>query len=181
MRTSVVGLFALPATLFFVIFTPVNGQDWPYNLPAGAKYYPEHEHHIRRDLEIQQRLNVASPSGIRKMSEDEGEKFFLDYWQFGEQDPNSFEIGSPLSLRRVYASTATTTTTLPTITVTTGASWSTLSDSTTTQTIVVPGNPTSQTASIYDNNNPWLECVNDVVKPNNTNQPFIFRPGPIDV
>ncbi|KAG2163672.1 hypothetical protein JADG_003411 [Aureobasidium aubasidani] len=81
MRTSVVGLFALPATLFFVIFTPVNGQDWPYNLPAGAKYYPEHEHHIRRDLEIQQRLNVASPSGIRKMSEDEGEKFFLDYWQ----------------------------------------------------------------------------------------------------
>ncbi|THW12761.1 hypothetical protein D6D23_10028 [Aureobasidium pullulans] len=275
MRTSVVGLFALPATLFSVIFiTPVNGQDWPYNLPAGAKYFPEHEHHIRRDLEIQQRLNVASPSGIRKMSEDEGEKFFLDYWQFGEQDFNSFEIGSPLNLRRsvnpaallanisnveellpplllhaesqqfpnlyrflgrglserayqcptgtdscvsigypnsccatgetcislpendgatigccpdgascggeiglcdtaagytscdnenggccvpgyscqgigcVYASTATTTTTLPTITVTTGASWSTLSDSTTTQTLVVPGNPTSQTASI---------------------------------
>jgi hypothetical protein len=59
-----------------------DSQDWPYNLPAGVKYHPEHEPHIKRNLEIQQRLNTAFPSGIRKMSHDEGEKFFLNYWQF---------------------------------------------------------------------------------------------------
>jgi hypothetical protein len=48
----------------------------------------------------------------------------------------------------VYASTATTTTTLPIVTVTTGASWSTLSDSTTTQTFVIPASSGSQPGSI---------------------------------
>ena len=86
MRDTVTGLLALPAALFIIIFaTPTYSQDWPYNLPLDAKYYPEHEHHIKRDLEIQQKLNTAAPSGVRKMSDHEGEKFFLDYWQFDEQ------------------------------------------------------------------------------------------------
>ncbi|KAI5255195.1 hypothetical protein E4T42_01925 [Aureobasidium subglaciale] len=272
MRASASGLFALPVTLIAIIFaTPTYSQDWPYNLPPGEKYYPEHEHHIRRNFEIQQRLNDISPFGVRKMSGDQGEKFFLDYWQFGPLDmdrdkpaqlrrsispailfanmstveellpplllhadsqqsvfPHRFfgrslhdrtyqcpigtnscdSIGYPnsccatdetcMSLPEsdgatigccpngascggkigscdtaagymtcendnggccipgyacqgsgcVYASTATTTTTLPVVTVTTGASWSTLSESTTTQTFIIPASSTSQIASV---------------------------------
>ncbi|KAI4723017.1 hypothetical protein E4T48_00602 [Aureobasidium sp. EXF-10727] len=272
MRDIATGLLALPVTLFATIFsTPVYSQDWPYNLPPGEKYYPEHEHHIRRDFQIQRKLNTASPSGMRKMSDNEGEKFFLDYWQFDEQTFSSIEleharrsVGSaalltnisnvgellpPLLLHAdsqqfvpnhrifglslfkrayqcpagtnscesvgypnsccatgetcisvpendgatigccpdgascggqirscdtaagytqcendnggccvpgyscqgigcVYASTATTTTTLPIVTVTTGASWSTLSDSTTTQTFVIPASSGPETASV---------------------------------
>ena len=80
-------LLALPALLTLSIpITSGQSQDWPYNLPAGAKYYPEHESYLKRDLEIQRRINTAPPSAMRKMSEDEGEKFFLDYWQFDIPD-----------------------------------------------------------------------------------------------
>ncbi|KAJ5587812.1 uncharacterized protein N7459_003577 [Penicillium hispanicum] len=41
---------------------------------------------LRRNAEVASRLAVASARGVRKMSADEGEKFFLDYWQFGD-DP----------------------------------------------------------------------------------------------
>jgi hypothetical protein len=90
MRNTVTGLLALPAVLSAIVFaTPSYSQDWPYNLPLDAKYYPEHEHIIKRDLEIQQKLDMAAPSGVRKMSDHEGEKFFLDYWHFDEQTFNS--------------------------------------------------------------------------------------------
>jgi hypothetical protein len=49
----------------------------------------------------------------------------------------------------VYASTATITTTLPAVTVTTGAIWSTASDSTTTNTCIIPVNSPSQAVSVY--------------------------------
>lgn len=41
---------------------------------------------MKRDSEIQQKLVLNAPVGVRKMSEDEGEKFFLDYWQLEGQD-----------------------------------------------------------------------------------------------
>ncbi|KAG9682648.1 hypothetical protein KCU95_g14131, partial [Aureobasidium melanogenum] len=107
MRKTVTGLLAIPAALITTIFaTPAYSQDWPYNLPSDAKYYPEHEHHIRRDVEIQQKLNLTSPCGMRKMSDDEGEKFFLDYWQFNEQAFDSIEMDKPLHARRSVSSAA---------------------------------------------------------------------------
>ncbi|OJD26206.1 hypothetical protein ACJ73_02415, partial [Blastomyces percursus] len=37
---------------------------------------------VKRDVEVQQRLAGQSPAGVRKMTDDEGEKFRLDYWYF---------------------------------------------------------------------------------------------------
>ncbi|KAH0343936.1 hypothetical protein KCU81_g5053, partial [Aureobasidium melanogenum] len=103
MFKTVTGLLAIPVALITTIFaTPAYSQDWPYNLPPDAKYYPEHEHRIRRDVEIQQKLNLTSPCGMRKMSDDEGEKFFLDYWQFNEQAFDSIEMDKPLHARRYW-------------------------------------------------------------------------------
>jgi hypothetical protein len=107
MRNPVTGLLALPAALSAIIFaTPSYSQDWPYNLPLGEKYYPEHEHHVKRDLEIKRKLNTATPSGVHKMSDFEGEKFFLDYWQFDEQAFNSMKADKPLNARRSIYSAA---------------------------------------------------------------------------
>jgi hypothetical protein len=80
-------LFALPAGLLLLIATPparVSAQQlqWPYNLPSHVKYYPEDEALIRRDIEIQQRLQQQPVAGVRKMSDDPGEMFWLDYWSF---------------------------------------------------------------------------------------------------
>jgi hypothetical protein len=107
MRNPVTGGLALPAALSAIIFaTPSHSQDWPYNLPLGEKYYPEHEHHLKRDFEIQRKLNTATPSGVHKMSDFEGEKFFLDYWQFDEQAFNSMKVDKPLNARRSISSAA---------------------------------------------------------------------------
>jgi hypothetical protein len=89
-----ISLLSLPASLLLLISsTPVHtgtsalGPQWPYNLPPHAKYYPEDEHGVRRDLEIQDRLAYQIPAGIQKMSGDEGEKFLMTYWRFEFQDP----------------------------------------------------------------------------------------------
>ena len=80
-------LFALPASLLLLIATsPTRASahelQWPYNLPPHVKYYPEDEAWVRRDVEIQQRLQHQPAAGVRKMSDDPGEMFFLDYWSF---------------------------------------------------------------------------------------------------
>ncbi|KAI9712542.1 MAG: hypothetical protein M1812_006851 [Candelaria pacifica] len=80
-------LFMLPTSLLLLISSlpaPSVSTDrqWPYNLPSHIKYYPEEEVHVRRELDIEQRLAIHPPTGVRKMGIDEGEKFFLDYWQF---------------------------------------------------------------------------------------------------
>lgn len=84
-------LAALPSSLLVFIASsalPVSSQDlpWPYNLPSEAKYYPEDEVLIRRDLYIQQSLQTRPVTGIRKLSDDPGEKFYLDYWAFEEEE-----------------------------------------------------------------------------------------------
>jgi len=81
-------LLSLPSSILLLLATSAaTAQDlpWPYNLPRTAKYLPEHEAQIKRDLEIQQRLSWQEPAGVKKMSDDEGEKFFLGYWDFGPQ------------------------------------------------------------------------------------------------
>lgn len=81
-------LLTLPTSLLalLTLIPPTRSQPWPYNLPPHEKYFPEHEQYIKRNLEIQQKLVAASPAGVRKMSNDEGEKFYMEYWQFGDQD-----------------------------------------------------------------------------------------------
>lgn len=72
----------------------VSEPPWPYNLPAHVKYFPEDEAHVRRALAVQQQLAAQAPAGVRKMSDDEGEMFFLDYWQFDEQRPGDRTLTS---------------------------------------------------------------------------------------
>ncbi|KAI9878363.1 MAG: hypothetical protein M1830_001106 [Pleopsidium flavum] len=90
-RGSSAGLLSLPASLLLLLsstpaHTSVHDQQWPYNLPPHIKYFPEDEHVIRRDLDIQHRLAYQSPAGVQKMSGDEGEKFFMKYWHFDWQE-----------------------------------------------------------------------------------------------
>ncbi|KAK6438026.1 hypothetical protein LTR95_005775 [Oleoguttula sp. CCFEE 5521] len=79
---------ALPATLLgFIAFPEAAAADalqWPYNLPPTVKYHPEHEPLVKRQLEAKEKLASQRPIGMRKMSEDEGEMFFLHYWDFGD-------------------------------------------------------------------------------------------------
>lgn len=79
-------LLALPAGLLTLLATSaVSAQDlqWPYNLPRTARYFPEDEARIGRNLDVQKQLAWEAPAGVKKMSGDEGEKFYLDYWSFG--------------------------------------------------------------------------------------------------
>ena len=54
--------------------------------PPRARYPREDEILVRRNEEIQRNLVDTRPIGVRKMSEDESEMFFLEYWQFQEQE-----------------------------------------------------------------------------------------------
>lgn len=83
-------LLSLPATLLPLILAygdSASAQElqWPYNLPRTAKYYPEHEARIKRDLAAREKLGSQPPVGMRKMSEDEGEMFLLHYWDFSDR------------------------------------------------------------------------------------------------
>ncbi len=79
--------FSLPTSLLVLLvawqWQPSTAQEWPYKHPAQSKQQPDHQALIpRRDVEIQKRLSSQIPVGVQKMSEDPGEMFFLDYWQF---------------------------------------------------------------------------------------------------
>ncbi len=81
---------SLPTSLLLLIASstaPSLSQDlqWPSNLPKDVKYFPEDEPLIRRDVDIGRRLLHERVLGIRKMSGDEGEKFFMEDWLFEMQ------------------------------------------------------------------------------------------------
>lgn len=74
-------LLALPATLLALIAaSTINAQGHP----RPADLLPEHQAHLKRERQAQEQLQWQQPVGMRKMSSDEGEKFFLYYWDFGE-------------------------------------------------------------------------------------------------
>ncbi|KAK5171436.1 uncharacterized protein LTR77_004580 [Saxophila tyrrhenica] len=73
-------LLALPAALLSAVAVQAQELQWPYNLPRTAKYYPKDEAHVKRELAAQERLAWRAPAGVRKMGEDEGEKFWMGYW-----------------------------------------------------------------------------------------------------
>lgn len=77
---------SLLALLLLQLTRPATAEPqpaWPHNLPGHLKYFPENEAHMKRSLSVQERLERGErPIGVRKMSEDEGEMFFLDHWIF---------------------------------------------------------------------------------------------------
>src|SRR5216117_526401 len=83
-------LLSLSASSFLLVISfpqkelAQRGLRWPFSLPAHERYYPQHTDSIQRDVAIQERLIGQPPAGVRKMSDDEGEKFFMDYWLFDE-------------------------------------------------------------------------------------------------
>ena len=48
---------------------------------------------IKRDLHIQQRLLQSPVKGVRKMTGDPGEKFYLDYWHFELEEQETRQEG----------------------------------------------------------------------------------------
>lgn len=83
-------LLALPASILTIILaTPafaVAEKPWPYNLPLTAKYFPEDHSHMERELQAKQMLAWKTPLGMRKLSDDPGEKFFFQDWRFDEME-----------------------------------------------------------------------------------------------
>ncbi|KAH6712810.1 hypothetical protein BKA61DRAFT_484723 [Leptodontidium sp. MPI-SDFR-AT-0119] len=80
-------------------------EQWPYNLPPHVKFWPEDPPSRRRDLEaIEEHIRLGrKPVGVMKMSDDDGEKFYMEYWQFeGELEQTGlFEPQTPnTALRR---------------------------------------------------------------------------------
>lgn len=59
-------------------------KQWPYNLPPHVKLWPEDPPHRRRDLEVIEEYvrRGKKPVGVKKMSTDESEMFWPEYWQF---------------------------------------------------------------------------------------------------
>ncbi|KAK6583053.1 hypothetical protein PZA11_004129 [Diplocarpon coronariae] len=105
-------IFALPASILLLITSHTTAQSpqdpdapsqWPSYLPPHVKFYPEDPPTRRRDLEaIDQHLRLGrKPVGVMKMSEDEGEKFYMEYWQFEEPlEEQQTPIGMADSLRK---------------------------------------------------------------------------------
>lgn len=80
-------LLVLPASLLSLFsHSFVYAQNLPPSdlLPLDAEYSAEHEHLVKREWEAAERLAWEVPIGVRKMSGDPDEKFFLHYWKFDE-------------------------------------------------------------------------------------------------
>ncbi|PBP21490.1 hypothetical protein BUE80_DR007690 [Diplocarpon rosae] len=105
-------IFALPASILLLITSHTTAQTredleppakWPSYLPPHVKFYPEDPPSRRRDLEpADQHLRLGrKPVGVMKMSEAEGEKFYMDYWRFERplEEPQT-SVGVADSLRK---------------------------------------------------------------------------------
>jgi hypothetical protein len=100
---SILALLALHTTSVLSAEDDQSPKQWPYNLPPHVKYWPEDPPNRRRDLEaIEEHIRLGrSPVGIMKMSADEGEKFYMEYWQFEGEIGQSNILGeSSISLRK---------------------------------------------------------------------------------
>jgi hypothetical protein len=81
-----------------------NGNSSVYHNEADLDKYRI----LQRSAAIQSQLAQTPVRGIKKMSDDEGEKFFLDYWYFEEgnstglQSPTKSETGTPGLQPRSY-------------------------------------------------------------------------------
>ncbi|KAI7233898.1 hypothetical protein KC330_g5152 [Hortaea werneckii] len=84
--TSFLALPTALVTLFLTSSAKAQEISWRQH----GRLHFGHDDIVRRDLEIEQKLAHHAPSGVKKMSgDDEGEKFFLHYWDFGQDYSNS--------------------------------------------------------------------------------------------
>jgi hypothetical protein len=96
-------LLALPATLLALIAaSTANAQG--HLRPADL--LPEHQTHFKRERQAQEQLQWQRPIGMRKMSSDEGEKFFLQYWEFGESSAEPEILDGHFDGAEEYANTS---------------------------------------------------------------------------
>jgi hypothetical protein len=101
----------LPASLLFLLASHIistnaaQGNQSPaqlqWNPPIQAKRWPADSPQRRRQLEaVQEHLRLGrSPVGVLKMSDDEGEKFYMEYWQFEGELEESWLSDASTSLR----------------------------------------------------------------------------------
>jgi progranulin len=67
---------------------------WPHDLPQETTYSTEDDPLVKRGLDTLQRLKTEKPIGLKKMSTDPDQMFFLDYWIFEDTAPNKLESRS---------------------------------------------------------------------------------------
>nr|XP_023907948.1 uncharacterized protein LOC112019664 [Quercus suber]POF16498.1 hypothetical protein CFP56_24016 [Quercus suber] len=94
MRPS--ALFTLPASLLLYI---ADARELDRSRYAWPNEVLHHDDLVRQDVEAQHKLAWQTPVGVKKMSEDEGEKFFLHYWNFAEAESkdNSTVATAPIA------------------------------------------------------------------------------------
>jgi hypothetical protein len=96
-------LLALPATLLALIAaSTINAQE--HLRPADL--LPEQQTHLKRERQAQEQLQWQQPIGMRKMSSDEGEKFFLHYWNFGDSSAEAETLKEYIEDAKKYANTS---------------------------------------------------------------------------
>ncbi|KAI1980850.1 hypothetical protein LOZ55_001107 [Ophidiomyces ophidiicola] len=90
---------SLLAVLLLIAF-PAHGSQL-YHLQINDTY-PEDSiswgHVLRRDASVARRLRIEQPTAVRKMTDDEGEKFWMGYWGFdvkynGNRDVEDIQRG----------------------------------------------------------------------------------------
>lgn len=104
-------ILSLPTSILLLLISQTNSVQavddnrlpiqWPRDLTAQVKYWIYGSANGKRYEKFKEDNVVVtkSPVGILKMSEDEGEKFFMEYWQFGGEDTESSLDGRDGSLR----------------------------------------------------------------------------------
>ena len=90
-------LAVLIALLSFYICAALANEAPPW--PAD-NHNVEDEELSKRELRVRERMALQAPIAVRKMSVDEGEKFFLDYWEFGDDGKNDHGLASSLAPSR---------------------------------------------------------------------------------
>ena len=93
-------ILALPATLLALIATSAATAQ---HQPRPADFAHEHQTHLKRERQAQEQLRWQQPVGLRKMSGDEGEKFFLHYWDFGDAPAGSETLQEYIEEGEKYA------------------------------------------------------------------------------
>ena len=99
-------ILGLPASILFLVASysqTIDADDgnaavrWPFSLLSKLEWPGS----ANRDVDPANSVG-RMPPGVFKMTEDEGEKFYMEYWQFGGSTPRApmLDIASTPSLRR---------------------------------------------------------------------------------
>ena len=100
-RKSAVPIVALLLSISILPLAVAHQLRWPYNLSPDVNYSPEDEPLIRRSEVAQERLQKEKVVGVKKMSLDEGEMFFPEYWTFESDLSTSKDAGDNLRRREL--------------------------------------------------------------------------------